>query len=200
MNEIQLKIIDSAKSIFIKKGYEGTSIRDIATDADVNIAMVNYYFRSKENLFQQIFMEIYGDLLQNAIEGKNENLTLREKIDLLVSFILENVTKTPRLPLFVIEEINRDAEKVLNEEFIRGITRFSEFFQRQIQEEIDAGSIRPVDPIDLFINIVSMCIFPFLGLPVLGQVIGGNDFDVSPFIDHRKEQIIDFVIRSLQNI
>lgn len=198
MNEIQLKIIDSAKKIFIEKGYEGTSIRDIATEAEVNIAMVNYYFRSKENLFQQIFMEIYGALLQNAIEGESENLALKEKIDLLVSFILDNVSKTPRLPAFVIEEINRDSENFMNEEFIKGISRFSDFFKKQIEEEVKTGNIRPIDPMDLFINIVSMCVFPFLGLPVLGQVIGGNDFDVSAFIDHRREQVTDFVLHALR--
>lgn len=198
MNEIQLKIIDSAKKIFIEKGYEGTSIRDIATEAEVNIAMVNYYFRSKENLFQQIFMEIYGALLQNAIEGESENLALKEKIDLLVSFILDNVSKTPRLPAFVIEEINRDSENFMNEEFIKGISRFSDFFKKQIEEEVKTGNIRPIDPMDLFINIVSMCVFPFLGLPVLGQVIGGNDFDVSAFIDHRREQVTDFVLHALK--
>lgn len=198
MNDIQLKILDSARKIFVEKGFDGTSIRDIATDAEVNIAMVNYYFRSKENLFQQVFIDIYGNLLENAIAGENENLNLRQKIDLLVSFILDNVSKTPRLPLFVIEEINRDSDMPFNEEFFKGIKHFADFFQRQIQEEVDAGNIRPIEPLVLFINIVSMSIFPFLGLPVLSRIIGGNDFDVSPFIDARKEQITDFVMYSLR--
>ncbi len=198
MNDIQRKIIESAKQNFLKKGYEGTSIRDISNDAGVNIAMVNYYFRSKENLFQQIFLEIYGELLKNAIEGNNENLSLREKIELLVSFILDNVSQSPKLPLFVLMEVNRDAETLLNAEFLDGIQTFMAFFQKQIQEEIDNGTIRKIEPMELFINIVSMCLFPFLGYPVLERVLGENQFDVAFFMNERKIAITDFVMNSIK--
>ncbi len=198
MSNIEQRILDSAKAIFVEKGYEGTSIRDIATEAKVNVAMVNYYFRSKENLFQQIFMDVYGTLLNKAIEEEFENPTLYRKIELLVSFILDNVAKSPRLPLFVLTEINRESGNLVNDEFLRGIQQFFNFFEKQIQDEINARNIRPINPTELFINIVSMCIFPFLGLPVLERVFESRDYDVSPFIDARKEQIMDFVMNSIK--
>src|ERR1700733_4171728 len=90
------KIKDAARKIFTKKGFLATTIRDIATEADINIASINYYFRSKEKLFEFIMDETIGRLF-NKIEPvlNNENMTIDEKIEICVGYYIDNILENP---------------------------------------------------------------------------------------------------------
>lgn len=90
----QKQILDTAERLFAGKGYDGTSVRDIAEEAGVNIAMISYYFGSKEKLMQALFQERTGNI-KLRVESllQDESLTPLEKVWTLVDDYVEKVVQ-----------------------------------------------------------------------------------------------------------
>src|SRR5215203_1539650 len=84
------KIKDAARKVFTQKGYSATRTRDIAEEAGINLALLNYYFRSKEKLFEQVMMErmqqLFGTLLPYIIDAQT---SLDDKLDLIVTHYID---------------------------------------------------------------------------------------------------------------
>src|ERR1700749_1384800 len=100
------KIKEAAKSVFTRKGFASTTVRDIAAEADINLSLVNYYFRSKEKLFQLIMTETIQQLFdQIQPVVNNEETTLGEKIELLVGHYIDMILQNPDFPYFMVNEV-----------------------------------------------------------------------------------------------
>src|SRR3982751_3793794 len=100
------KIKEAARKIFTQKGYAATRTRDIAEEAGLNLALLNYYFRSKEKLFDIIMLE----KLQEFMTGirallSTETTSIEEKLTAIVSDYIDMLTKQPDLPLFIFTEL-----------------------------------------------------------------------------------------------
>ena len=107
------KILISASKVFTEKGFSGTRTRDIAEEAGINLALLNYYFRSKEKLFEQV-MKVKIVLLFGKIIPiiTSEKTNLEEKIDLVSEKYFEILSKNPNLPLFVLSEIQKKPSNI----------------------------------------------------------------------------------------
>ena len=107
------KILEAASEVFTEKGFAGTRTRDIAEEAGINLALLNYYFRSKEKLFEQV-MKVKMVLLFGQIVPilTNEKTNLEEKIDLVSNKYFEILSKNPNLPLFVLSEMQKKNSEV----------------------------------------------------------------------------------------
>src|SRR5580698_3307924 len=100
------KIKAAARKIFTKKGYAATRTRDIAEQAGLNLALLNYYFRSKEKLFEIVMIEKVQQLLAFMSPVlNNPDTSLHEKIDLITPSYIDMLLKNPDLPMFVLSEI-----------------------------------------------------------------------------------------------
>lgn len=107
------KIIASARKLFMQKGFDATKTRDIANEAGINLALLNYYFRSKENLFEIIMKENMGQFMQVISEIVNsEETSIQEKIELLVNNYITMLMRLPDMPLFVMNNIRKDPERI----------------------------------------------------------------------------------------
>src|SRR5437868_10529650 len=114
-NDKQIQIIEAAEKLFADKGFKGTSVRDIADEADINVAMISYYFGSKEQLMEAIFAVRIGSIqirIENLI--KDESLSPFEKINMLVDEHIERVAKKECfIKIMLIEQvINKNPEVI----------------------------------------------------------------------------------------
>lgn len=107
------RILSAAKKVFISKGMAGARMQDIADAAGINKALLHYYFRSKEKLFEMIFKEVVKEFLPkiNLIFESDKNLF--EKIDMFCTEYIEQIRKTPYLPVFILNEINQQPEVLI---------------------------------------------------------------------------------------
>lgn len=190
-------ILEAAKTVFVKKGMEGARMQEIADEAGINKALLHYYYRSKDKLFESVFKETFFKLLPNLVDLMKRDISLFEKIRLFVQNYIDIINENPLLPSFIIHELNRNPEIVVAH--IKSSVINPAYFVNQVQEEIENGTIEPVNPLHLIVNMLSMCIFPFVAKPILQDVIFNKDqhqYDI--FIQERKKEVSDFIINSIK--
>lgn len=190
------KIFDAATKLFIEKGVDRTSVRDIASKAGINLALMNYYFRSKENLFDSIFTKLVEENTRDLMNILNSDLPLEEKIKQYVSAYIDMLIENPLLVSFFLSIIHRSREKITEMKVISNLYS-TEKFANQMLEEEKKGSIRKTDPSHFFVDMISMITFPFAIKPLILHKIEMSDKDFKNFIHDRKQTIPEMLIKSI---
>ena len=181
----EAKIKAAANIVFTKKGFSGTRTRDIAEEAGINLALLNYYFRSKEKLFDIVMTENIQQFL-SGMKGvlNDEQLNLKEKVTLMVENYTVMLKIQPHMPLFILGEIKANPEKLAINMNVKEIMLRSHFYQ-QLRTALNDE----VDPLHFLINIISLTVFPFVASPML-KVIGElKDADFDKMAEERKKMI-----------
>jgi TetR/AcrR family transcriptional regulator len=190
-------ILEAAKNIFIRKGMEGARMQEIADEAGINKALLHYYFRSKDKLFEAIFTEAILKLVPNIMEMLKSELPLFTKIELFTCNYIDAFTENPFVPGFIMHELSRDPSKIVNMVKNAGINPHP-FFD-QVKRETESGNIIPVNPYHLIVNMLSMCIFPFVAMPILMNILFKNNAEsYNQFIAQRKKEIPEFIINAIK--
>lgn len=191
------KILEAAKKIFIIKGFDGARMQEIANEAQINKALLHYYFRSKDKLFEAVFASVFSHFFPAILEAMQREIPFAEKIKIFVDNYINMLTANPYLPAFIIGEINRNPENVL-EMIKKNMGAKPDFLFKIIADEINMGRMRPIDPRHLMINILSLCIFPFIARPIITGLFFENNQEASNgFMEERKNEIVSFIIKSI---
>lgn len=188
------KIKEAAKAVFTRKGFAATRTRDIAEESGYNLALINYYFRSKENLFNIIMMEQLQAFVHSVLGIVNDpNTTLHQKLEILVSHYIDMLIKNPGLPFFLLNEVYNDPQKLLNKVGAATIAPQQLYIAKQWNEMVVANQLPPVNPIHILINVVSLTIFPFIGSPIIKNKIGLSTEQFNALMEERKRLIPTWV-------
>lgn len=189
-------ILNAAISIFQKKGMAGTRMQEIADEANINKAMLHYYYRNKQQLFEAVFMQAFQKLAPqlNLIfaSGIGVNEKIRKFTASYIDFILDN----PYLPNFIVQELNNNPEFVLKFMSHKGKPDPTPFL-RQIEEEIKAGNIKKIPPKQLLLNLLSLTIFPFVGEIMIKVLMDISDLEFKRMMEERKTLIAEQFINSI---
>jgi len=191
------KIFDAAHEVFMQKGMDGAKMQEIADRAGINKALLHYYYRSKEKLYEMVARAIIGRAVPVIREFLETDYPLAEKIKRFVNFYIELIACNPYVPIFVISEMNKHPDRFTDTILPRELSK-PDVFLRQVEAEIAAGHIRPINPQHLLVNMVSLCIFPFVAKPMLRIVIGMNAQEMRIFLEERKEEVFLFIMASLR--
>lgn len=160
------KIKEAARRVFIAKGFDGCSSREIAREAGMNVALVNYYFRSKSQLFQLIFRSTLEDFLLSMMDIFQSDMPLENKVRIFIEREYEFLSRHPEMPVFIMSEIRReDACEINNMNMVERIAETGIFDEAmKAQEE---GRMRKIDLISTMIIMMANCQFPFLASPLI---------------------------------
>jgi AcrR family transcriptional regulator len=192
------KILAAAKKVFISKGMAGARMQDIADEAGINKALLHYYFRNKEKLFEMIFMEASQKLFPKINSIFEADMPLFEKIENFCEEYITIMSENPYLPLFVLNEINQDPENFMSKIWNKQKFPRPQKFLEQVEKEVKKGTIKKISPLHLLINLISMCVFPFVGKAMIQFT---NDLDELQFRNimiQRKKEIPKFIIDSIK--
>jgi len=191
------RILLAAKRVFVEKGLEGARMQEIADEAGINKALLHYYFRSKDKLFEGVFREAFYRFLPTLMTLLKQDVPLFQKIRMFAEQYFEIFKDNHYLPGFVIHELSRNPRRIVSLMTTAGVD--PEPFIRQVKEEVERGTIRPVDPRDLIVNMLAMCIFPFVAAPIINNIIFSEDSEAfSAFIEERKQSVPEFIINSIK--
>ncbi|KAA2239483.1 TetR/AcrR family transcriptional regulator [Chitinophaga agrisoli] len=191
------QIIAAAKKIFIQKGLAGARMQDIADEAGINKAMLHYYYRSKEKLFDIVFDEALGKLIQRLGQMIRTNMPLEDKIRGIVRSYIEGLVENPHIPLFVLNELQQQPELLITKFKSRPDFPDLHQFLVEIAKASEAGIIKKISPVQLLLNILGMCVFPFVAKPLLQGIVGVDEVQFRLIIEERKQFVGDFIMAAL---
>lgn len=190
-------IMEAAKRIFVLKGFEGARMQEIADEAGINKALLHYYFRSKDKLFEAVFIDAFVKFVPTILITLNSNSPLFRKIEVFVDHYIDVLSKNPFIPGFILHELGHNTERL--SKIIRTVGLNPDLFVEQVKAEIEAGTINPIDPRDLLVNMLAMCIFPFVGKPILKVVLfKNNEEEYHEFLNRRKIAAAQFIVNSIK--
>jgi TetR/AcrR family transcriptional regulator len=195
-------ILDAAREVFIQKGMEGARMQEIANVAGINKALLHYYFRSKEKLFNTIFNQSFGDFFSRISFLMTSDLDLVLKLSKFIDAYMDLMLKNPFLPRFIITEINRNPQVVVekfNDIGANIIHKNLKIFERQIREEAQKGIIKYIEPKQLITSIIGLCLFPFLAEPLLKTLLfEGDQAKYERFLKDRKKVVEQIIFDALK--
>jgi AcrR family transcriptional regulator len=184
----EVKILSAAKEVFIAKGYDGARMQEIADKAQINKALLHYYFRSKEKLFKAVFEDTLMQIGPVLLEFVSAPIPLEVKIWKFVDDYIEIIKKNPKLPLFILNEIRVNPERVLSYLNIQDLLNV-QILQDQLNKESEKGYYDIVDVRQFIANVISLTIFPFIGKPLMQKAMQIGDDEWDNFINERKNII-----------
>ena len=190
------KILSAAQSVFIIKGMDGARMQEIANEAGINKALLHYYFRTKQKLFEAIFSKLFNQIFPNLEMLIESDKPIDLKLGAFIEKYTEVMLKNPFLPAFILKEINRDPNFFPSIFKEKGIdpSKILEMFEK----EMETGNIVKMNPRDLIINMLSMCLFPFAAKPLLQLILFENDSKAyDQFLIERKTTVKNFVLNSI---
>lgn len=194
----EVMILQTARKVFIQKGLAGARMQDIADQAGVNKALLHYYFTSKEKLFSLVFEQEFGNFFSNLAGIVASDLPLFEKIESIVALDIERMTQFPGLPNFVLNEMSRNPDVILKKLKKIPVEKLMAGFQKQINAEVRKGTIKKISADQLFINIQSLCIFPFLARPMIRGLMQMDEKTYQAMIHKRKTEVAQFIISAIK--
>lgn len=190
-------ILEAAKRVFQNKGMDGARMQEIADEANINKAMLHYYYRSKQLLFEAVFKNAFSLLSPQLNAILNDDSSIEEKIKNFSFNYISFIIKHPYLPNFIIQELNRNPEFMSTIQTINGFPNI-EKFKIQVKKEVELGLIIPMEAEQLFINIMALNIFPFVAKPLVKALINKNDEDMNTILEARKNEVSNFIINAIK--
>ena len=193
----EVNILNAAKRVFHKKGMDGARMQEIANEAGINKALLHYYYRSKQLLFEAVFKSAFLMLAPQLNKVLNSEDSLNDKIRNFTKNYISFIIKHPYLPNFIINELNR------NPEFVQKLTSEKHFptikkFRQQVVENVENGTIKPIKAEQLFINILALNIFPFIASPLLKGFLDINNDNYQQLMEERTTEVSNFIINAIK--
>ncbi len=189
-------IKETARRIFLKEGKMLATTQDIADAAGVNRTLLHYYFRSRDILFSMVFQEALTKLRCRIHEILGSGVDFRQKIENLVNVFYEELTELPYLETFIALQLNQEPEKY-EEFFIHlpgGKERLKNFL-KEIQHEMEKGTIPEMKPINYFINLFALMAYPFVARPIYKNMFDLSDGTYNKLLPERKGMIMSLLFK-----
>jgi AcrR family transcriptional regulator len=193
------KIFEAATDVFIEKGMDGARMQDIANHAGINKALLHYYFRSKDMLFNKVFEKISGKMFNKFAPVFDSSITLEEKIRFFFRAHISFMQDNPRLPAFILNEVNRNPARIKK---ILGSIDFRKLWlilYEQHKNELDKYNLTEENLPQIMTTIASMSVFPFAARGILEGIFQNMGVDFDKYIEERKEFAAEFVIKAIKN-
>ena len=199
---IEKRILWVAERLFLEKGFNGTSTTEIAKTVGCNQALIHYYFRTKEKLFWDVFSPKVEQVVEYIDAPLDESIYLVERVKNVIDFYFGILELDERLAPFIVTELIMNPERweKFRDRYLRNESRSSAFsrFENMVEEEVSAGRIRQIEPIDLLLNIMSLTISAFIVAPK-GFAIGECDRNArKAYLDSRREDIKNLIVNGMK--
>lgn len=175
-------------------------MEDIAKEAGINRALLHYYFRSKEKMFELVFQQRVREFffgLAGIISGP---LALEEKIKAVVAHDIDMIRSQPDLPIFVMQELAQRPERLVQMAAASGASPsgMMKSWKQQVKLAVEKKQIRPIDGGQLLINVMSLCVYPFMAKPMIKAIQELDDTQFDRMITKRKQEVVEFVMNSIK--
>lgn len=190
-------ILNVAREVFMRNGYSGTTMQQIADEAGINKSLLHYYYRSKEKLFGQIFAEVFSQFIPELGKIFMTDKSLEEKIRAFVDSYIEGFIRNPLIPIFVMQELSSNPQHLAD--LIKKFGIDPEMVIKMISESLKNEDLNIQDPRQFMVNMIGLCVFPFAAQPLIQRLIFNNDEKAySKFLLERKHEVSEFLLNAIR--
>lgn len=198
-NNTEDRIFQIAQEVFMRKGLDGTTMQDIANEAQISRTSLHYYYRNKETLFDMILTKSLDHILPKLNQTISKDIPLTDKIIEICLNYIDLMHEYPNLPGFMMLEVKRNPQRIVSFLSKKWANINFTALEKQKKDEIEAGVIRPFTVTQMVVLIGGLCAFPYACRPLLDNYFSSDEFDFEQFIDERRE-IIPIIIRNWLSI
>ncbi|TCD47418.1 TetR/AcrR family transcriptional regulator [Chlorobium sp. N1] len=184
-NETEYRILRSAEEVFYRHGYDGAKMQDIADGASINKALLHYYFRSKERLFDAVFSAAVERLVPPLFLTLGSEKPLTQKIREFVDTYFDTVLEHPFLPGFVVHEMHRNPDR-FRKTIASGNLLDLEGLQAALDEGTSRGEFRQTDAMQFLLNLLSLSAFPFIAARAMQAISALGEEEYRRTLDERR--------------
>lgn len=197
-NSTEDKIKEAARKLFTSSGFAAVTTRDIAAEAGINQALLHYYFRSKEKLFEIIMLENLNRFVAGVRDViNNEQTTLEQKIKILIATYIDNLSKEPELPLFIVNQVKSNPDDLLKKLGIESTVKNS-YLLKQLRTSDYSNLLKSINPLHIVINLVGLTVAPFLMAPILQKIMKLNQQQFMALVQERKALIPEWILAMMK--
>jgi AcrR family transcriptional regulator len=199
-NQTEKSILEAARKVFTRKGFAAARMDDIAKEANINRALLHYYFRSKDKMFDLIFEQKVNEFFSGHEKILFSEKKLEEVIRGMITHEIKLTAANPYLPLFILQELQQSPDRLLHHAQKAGMSPsiVMKRFSILVKEAIAEKRIREIEASQLLINIMSLCIYPFAAKPVIKAFLEVDDKGFDKVMLQRIDEISEFVMHSLK--
>jgi AcrR family transcriptional regulator len=203
--DTEARILAAARTVFIRRGTSGARLQEIAAEAGVNQALVHYYFGSKDELAERVFIEAAQQLMPAFAPNPVPGMVLEDLITAFVQGYIDAVRQAPFIPGYIIAEATQHPERL--ETLMRAAigtvpreiaARTFAVIDRMIAERVAQGTMRAMNVQQLLVNVMALSVFPFVARPMLSAAFGLDDPAFQRFLDERREDLPRFILNALR--
>lgn len=195
------RILDAAMKVFTRKGFAATRTEEIAKEAGINRTLLHYYYRDKQTIFNLIFETRFKEFFKGLfVIFEADNISLFEKIERMVDHEITTLSKHPHMARFVITEIAHEPNLLVEHGTKLGLNPrvMIAAFEKLVVKEVSEGIIKPIEGRQLLINIMSLCIYPFVASPIIQTMMSLNESEFIQLTEQRKKQVSEFIINAIK--
>jgi TetR/AcrR family transcriptional regulator len=203
--DTERRILDAARTVFVRRGTSGARMQEIAEEAGVNQALLHYYFRSKERLSEAVFTETAGRMFPAVVGILGGEFTIDEKIDRIVDTYLDTMSRSPFLPGYILSELHHHPERipkllgnVAGKSFSSVLLPVIDKLDKQLASEARKGRIRRISAQQFVVNLLSLCVFPFAARPMFRAAFDMDDDAFVKLIATRRRELPQFIKNALR--
>lgn len=194
-------ILKKAMEVFVEKGWHGTKMQEIADKAGINKALLHYYYRSKEKLYNKIFEYLIWNNIGETVRlfTTETDLPFEQYLKKFISAYIELLNKNPRIPFFILRELTDGAKRIkpILEELMRTGKFDIKPVLNRIRDASEKGEIKPIDPPQLMTTVVGSCLFFFIAEPMVMTLMVDENFNREQFIEERKEAVYQIIMNGI---
>jgi len=192
----EVKILEAAREVFHHKGFNGARMQEIADLAGINKALLHYYYRNKESLFERVFNDAFSQMACKMNEIFLSEMTLMSKIGIFINFYLNFISRHSYVVQFIINALHDKPEQlrevILKQNLVPEL--LLEQIGKQLREEMDIDT----DPLHIYVNILGLVVFPVLAKPLIQSMFQIPDEKMDVFFKQRKKIVTTFIANGLK--
>lgn len=194
-SQTEQQIKDAARRLFFAEGRFNATTQEIADAAGVNRTLVNYYFRSRDLLFDQILKEARDTMDQRLDMAMSNETSFKKKVEHFIDIFTEQAFTYPYLDIYMVTRINEDVEK--QNEIISDLKKTDRVknFLKDVEVEIKKGTVEKMEPVQFLINLISLLSHPVVIQPLFKKLFNYSDKQYKQMLVARKELILKMLFK-----
>lgn len=190
-------IFEAARTVFHRSGFDGARMQEIADEAGINKALLHYYFRSKDKLFEAVLHDAMNRIGPKFFQVLDSDLPIEEKIKEFVEKYSDTMMENPYLPGFIIHEMHCNTERFKSFVAERRFIKLGRL-KKQLQDGIDEGKYRQISVEQFFLNLFGLCAFPFAAKYAMQAFMGISERDYQKLLQERKKEIPELILNTIR--